>query len=196
MVAVVQLLSHIRLFPLQASLSFTISWSLIKFMPMEFMMLSNHLILSLPLLLLPSIFPCIRVFSSELSLCIRWPKHWSFSFSISPFNEYSGLISFRIDWFDLLAMHGTLKSLLQHHNLKASILRCSKYWSFSFSIGPSNEYSGLISLRIDWFDLLAVQGTLKSLLQYHSSKNSLALSFFYGPTLTSVHDYWKNDSFD
>ena len=87
-------------------------------------MLSNHLILCYLLFLLPSIFPSIRVFSNELALCIRWPKYWSFSFSISPSNEYSGLISFRIDWFDLLAVQRTLKSLLQHHNSKASVLHC------------------------------------------------------------------------
>ena len=91
-------------------------------------MLSNHLILCHPLLLLPSIFPSIRVFSSELALCIRWPKYWRFSFSISPANEYSGLISFRIDWFDLRSVQGTLKSLLQHHNLKASVLWHSAFF--------------------------------------------------------------------
>ena len=106
----------------------------------------NHLILGHPLLLLPSIFPRIRVFSSESVLRIRWPKYWSFSFNISPSNEYSGLISFRMDWLDLLAVQGTLKSLLQHHSSKASIL------------GPP--------------------------------------AFFYGLTLTSIHDYWKNHSFD
>ena len=100
------------------SLSFTISQSLLKLM-------SNHLILCRPLLLLPSIFPSIRVFSSESALCIRWPKYWSFSFSISPSNEYSGTISFRIIWFDLLAVQGTLKSLLHHHSLKASVLQHS-----------------------------------------------------------------------
>ena len=94
-------------------------------MPIESVMSANHLILCWPLLLLPSIFPSIRVFSNESALCIRWPKHWSFSFSISPSNEYSGLISFRIDWLDLLAVQGTLKSLLQHHSSKASILQCS-----------------------------------------------------------------------
>ena len=96
----------------------------------ESVMLSNHLILCCPLLLLPSIFPRIRVFSNELSLCIRWPKSWnfSFSFSISPSNEYTGLISFRIDWFDLLAVQGTLRSLLQNHNSKTSILRCSAFF--------------------------------------------------------------------
>ena len=94
-------------------------------MSIELVMPSNHFILCRPLLLLPSIFPSIRVSSNESVLCIRWPKYWSFSFSIRPFNEYSGLISFRIDWFGLLAVQGTLKSLLQHHRSKASILRCS-----------------------------------------------------------------------
>ena len=96
-------------------------------------MLSNHLILCRPLLLLPSIFPSIRIFSNELVLSIRWSKYWSFSFSIRPFNEYSGLISFRIDWFDLPVVQGTLKSLLQHHNLKASILQCSAFFMIQFS---------------------------------------------------------------
>ena len=100
----------------QASLSITNSWSLLKLMFVVLVMSSNHLILCCPLLLLPSIFPSIRIYSSELALPIRWPKCWSFSFSISPSNEYSGLISFRIDLFDLLAVQGTLKSLLQHHN--------------------------------------------------------------------------------
>ena len=114
-------------------------------MSIESVMPSNHLVLCHPLLLLPSIFPSIRVFSNESALCIRWPKYWSFSFSISPSSEYSGLISFRIDWFDLLAVQGTLESLLQHHR---------------------------------------------------SSINSLALSLLYGPTLTSIHNDWKNHSFD
>ena len=108
----------------QSPLFFTVSWSLLKFMVMESLD-AIYLIVCCPLLLLPSIFPCIRVFSNELDLCIRWPKYWSFNFSISPSNEYSGLISFRIDWFDLLALQGTLKSLLQQHNSKASILQSS-----------------------------------------------------------------------
>ena len=108
----------------QASLSFTVSQSLLMYI--ESMMPSNHFILCHPLLLLPSIFPSIRLFSSEEALHIRWPKDWSFSFSISPSNEYSGLISFRMDWFDL-AVQGTLKCLLQHHSLKASILWCSAF---------------------------------------------------------------------
>ena len=99
----------------------------------ELVMPSNHLILCHPLLLLPSIFPSIRVFSSELALHIRWPKYWSFSFSISPSNEHSGLISFRMDWLDLLAVQGTLKSLLQHHSSKASILQCSAFFTVQLS---------------------------------------------------------------
>ena len=125
----VQWLSHVRLFATpwtaahQASLSITNSRSSLKLMSIESVMLSSHLILCLPLLLPPSVFPSIRVFSNESVLHIRWPKYWSFSFNISPSNEYSGLISFRIDWLDLLAVQGTLKSLLQHHSSKASILR-------------------------------------------------------------------------
>ena len=129
-----------------AFLSFTISWSLLKLMSVESMMPSNHLILCHPLLCLPSTFPSIRVFSSELALCIRWPKYWSFSFSISPPNEYSGFISFRIDWFDLLALQGTLKR--------------------------------------------------PSLAPPFKSIKSLVLSFLYGPTLISIHDYWKKHGFD
>ena len=130
----------------QASRSNINSWSLLKLMTTESVMSSNHLILCPPLLFLPSVFHSIRDFSSESVLCIRWPKFWSFSFSISPSSEYSGLISFRIDWLDLLAVQGTLKSFLQHHNSK--------------------------------------------------SINSLMLSFLYGPTVTSIHDYQKNHSFD
>ena len=147
---VVQLLSRVRLFASQtvarqASLSITNSRSLLKPMSIESVMPSNHLILSRPLLLLPSICPSIRVFSNESALCIRW----------------------------------------------------SKYWSFSLSISPSNEYSGLISFRMDWLELLAVQGTVNSLLQQQlESINSLVLSFLYSPTLTSIHDHWKNHSLD
>ena len=117
----------------QASLSFTISWSLLKLMSIESIMPSNHLILCCLLLLLPSIFPSSRVFSNESALCIRWPKYWSFSFSISPSNEYSGLIPFRIDWFDLLAVQGTLMSLLQNHNVKTSILWCLAFFKVQLS---------------------------------------------------------------
>ena len=117
----------------QASLSITNSQSLLKLMSIESVMPSNHLILCHPLLLLPSIFPSIRVFCKESVLHIRWPKYWSFSFNISPSNEYSGLISFRMDWLDLLAVQGTLKSLLQHHNSKASILQCSAFFIVQLS---------------------------------------------------------------
>ena len=117
----------------QASLSITNSWSLLKLMFIESVMPSNHLILCRPLFLLPSIFPSIRVFSNESVLHIRWPKHWSFRFSIRPSNEYSRLISFRIDWFDLLAVQGTLKSLLQHHCSKASIIQHSVSFIVQFS---------------------------------------------------------------
>ena len=141
----VQLLSHVQLFvtpwtaACQASLSITNSWSLPKLMSIELMMPSNHLILCCPLLLLPSIFPSIRVFSNESALHIRWPK----------------------------------------------------YWSFSFNIIPSNEHPGLISFRMDWLDLLAVQGTLKSLLQHHTVQKHQFFSLLYGLTCTFVHDYWK-----
>ena len=129
----------------QASLSFTVSRSLLKFMSIESVMLFNHLILCHPLLPLPSISPSIQVFSNESVLHIRWPKYWSFSFSISPSNKYSGLISLRIDWFDLLAVRGTQES------------------------SPAPQFESI---------------------------SSLALSPFYGPTLTSIHDYWKNHIFD
>ena len=117
----------------QASLPFTISRSLLKLMSIQLMMPSNHLILCHPFLLLPSIFPRIRVFSNESSLQIRWPKSWRFSFSISPSKEYSGLSSFRIDWLDLLVVQGTLKSLLQHHSSKASILQRSAFFIVQLS---------------------------------------------------------------
>ena len=132
--------------PHQASLSITNSQSPPKPISTESVMPSNHLILCHSLLLAPSIFPSIRVFSKESALCIRWPKYWTFSFRISPSNEHPGLISFRMDWLDLLAVHGTLNSLLQHHSSEASILQCS--------------------------------------------------AFFIVPTLTSIHDYWKNHSLD
>ena len=135
MLSSVQSLSHVWVFATpwtaacQASLSITRSQSLLKLMSIESVMPSNHLILCHPLPLLPSIFPSIRVFSKESVLCIRWPKYWSFSFSISLSNEYSGLISSRIDWLDFLAIQGTLKGLLQHYSSKASIL-----WNSAFFI--------------------------------------------------------------
>ena len=129
----------------QASLSITSSWSLLKLMSIKLVMPSNLLILCRPLLLLPSIFPNIRVFPKESVLCVRWPKYWNFNFSISPSNEYSGLISFRIDWLDLPAVQGTLKS------------------------PPIPQFKGI---------------------------NSSVLSFLYSSTLTYIHDHWKNHSFD
>ena len=135
----VQLLSHVRLFATpwtaarQAFLSITNSQSLLKLMSIESVMPSNHLILCRPLLLPPSIFPSIRVFSNESALRIRWPKYWSFSFNISPSNEHPGLISLRMDWLDLLSVQGTLKSLLQHHSSKASILLCSAFFTVQLS---------------------------------------------------------------
>ena len=119
--------------PRQASLSITNFWSLFKFFSIESVVPSNHLILFRPLLLPSSIFPSIVVFSKESVLHIKWPRYWSYSFSISPSNEYSGLISFRMDWLDLLAVQGTLKSLLQHHSSKASILLCSAFFTVQLS---------------------------------------------------------------
>ena len=130
----IQSLSHVRLFAApwtaacQTSLPITNSWNLLKLMSIKSVMPSNHLILCHPLLLLPSIFPSIRVFSNESALRFRWPKYWSFSFSISSSNEYSGLISFGMDWLDLLAVQGTLKSLLQNHSSRVSILWCSAFF--------------------------------------------------------------------
>ena len=164
------MLSHVQLFATpwtaarQASLSITNSQSLLKLMSIRSMMPSSNLIFCHPLLLLPSIFPSIRVFSNESVLSIRWPKCWSFSFSISPSNEYSGFISFRIDWFDLPAVQETLTSLLQHSSSKASILQCSAFF--------------------------IVQGTLKSLLQHHSSKASIlqhSVFFMVQNVVTSYH---------
>ena len=135
----VQTLSHVQLFATpwttayQASLSITNSWRLLILMSIESVMPSNHLILCRPIILLPSIFPSIRVFSNESVFQIRWPMYWRFSISISPSNEYSGVVSFRIDWFDLLAVQETLKSLLQYHSSKASIPQCSTFFTVQLS---------------------------------------------------------------
>ena len=134
------MLTHIRLFATlstaahQSSLSFIISQSLLKLISIELAMPSNHLILCHPLLLLPSVFPSIRIFSNDSALPIRWPEYWSFSFGISPSNEYSGLISFRIDWFDVLAVQGTLESFLQYHSSKASVLWCAAFSMVQLSV--------------------------------------------------------------
>ena len=133
-----------------APLSFSISRSLLRLMSVESVMPSNHLILCRPLFLLPSVFPSIRVFSNESVLHIKWPKYWSFSFSISPSSEYSGLISFRMDWLDLLAVQGALKSLLQHHSCNASILRRSAFFMVQFSY-PYMTTGKTIALTIQTF---------------------------------------------
>ena len=159
-VVVLQLLSRVRLFvtpwtaACQASLFITNTWSLLKLMSIELVMPSNHLVFCRPLLLLPSIFPSIRVFPNESAFCIRQPKYWSFSFSISPSNEYSGLISFRIDWFHLLAAQGTLKSLLQHHSLKATILWRSAFFivqlSHSYMTTGKTTTLTILAFVIEW----------------------------------------------
>ena len=140
-------------------LGFTSSRSLLKSMYIELMILSNHLILCHSLLLLHSLFPSIRVFSNKLAVCIRWSKYWSFSFSISPSNEYSGLISFRINWFDFLEVQGTLKSLLQYHNSKSSILQCSAFFTSQLS-HPYMISRKTIALTVQTF----VVGKVMSLL--------------------------------
>ena len=158
-VSSVQLLSRVWLFATlwtaarQASLSITNSRSPPKPTSIELVMPSNHLILCCPFLLLPSIFPSIRVFSNESALCIRWPKYWSFTFNISPSNKQPGLISFRMDWLDVLAVQGTLKSLLQHHSSKASILWCSAFFMIQFSYLYQTTEKTVWTF--DYMDLLA-----------------------------------------
>ena len=186
----VQLLSHVRLSAMpwtaacQTSLSSTNSQSLLKLMPVESVMPSNHLILCHPLLLLPSIFPSIRVFSNESVLQIRWPKYWSFSFIISHSNEYSGLISFRIDWFYLLAVEGTLKSLLQHHSSKASILWCSAFFMVQLSY-PYMAIGKTIALT-RWTFVGKVISLLFNMLSrlviaFHSRSKRLLISWLQSP---------------
>ena len=176
-VVVVQSLSRARLFVTpwiaapQASLYFTISRSLLKLMSGELATASNYLILCCSLLFLPSIFPSIRVFSNELALHIKWPKYWNVSFSISSFNEYSALISFRIDWFDLLAVQGTLKSLLQHHSSKASVLQ----WSASFMIQLSHPY--MATGKTIAFTIQTFVGKVISLLFNMLSRNEMLILF-------------------
>ena len=176
-VVVVQSLSRAWLFVTpwtaapQASLYFTISRRLLKLMSGELVTASNYLILCCSLLFLPSIFPSIRVFSNELALHIKWPKYWNFSFSISSFNEYSALISFRIDWFDLLAVQGTLKSLLQHHSSKASVLQ----WSASFMIQLSHPY--MSTGKTIAFTIQTFVGKVISLLCNMLSRNEMLILF-------------------
>ena len=177
----VQLLSLVWLFVTpwttahQASLSITNSRSLLKLMSIESVVPSNHLILCHPLLLLPSVFPSIKVFSSESVLHIRWPKYWSFSFNISPSNEHPGLISFRMDWLDLLAVQGTLKSLVQHHSSKASILRHSAF----FIVQLSHPYmtTGKTIALMRW----TFVGNVMSLLFNMLSR--LVIDFFQGASV-------------
>ena len=169
----------------QASLSLTLSPSLPKFMSIESMTLSNHLILCYPLLLLPSIFPSIRVFSNESALCIRWPKYWSFSFNISSSNEYSVFISFSIDWFDLLAVQETLKSLLQHHNLKASVLWHSAILMVQLS-HPYLTTGKTIALTI-WTSVVKVKSLLfntlsRFIIAFLSRSKYLLISWLQSPS--------------
>ena len=168
----------------QASLSFTIPRNLLKLMSIELVMPSNHFILCLPLLLLPSIFPSIRVFPSESVLHIRWPKYWSFSFSISPSNEYSGLISFRIDWFDILAVQGTLKSLLQYHSLKTSIHWHSAFFMVQIS-DPYMTTRKTIVLAI-WTFVSKVTSLLFNMLSlFFPSKEQASFNFMAAVTVCS-----------
>ena len=170
-----QLFATPRTAPCQASLSITNSQSLLKLMSTELVMPSNHLILCCPLLCLPSIFPSIRVFSKESDLHIRWPMYWSFSFSISPSNEYSGLITFRMDWLDLLTVQGTLKSLLQHHSSKASTLRCSVF----FIVQVSHPYMtiGKTKALTRWTFVGKVMSLLFNML------SRLVILFFQGASI-------------
>ena len=178
------MLSHVQLYATlgtaacQASQSSTISQSLLKFMSIELVMLSNHLILCHPLLLLPSIFPSIRAFSNELALCLRWPKYWSFS--ISPCNEYSGLIAFRVDSLNLLAVQWSLKSLLQHHSLKASILPCSSFFMVQLS-HPYMTTGKTIALTIQTFvckvmSLLLFNMLSRLVIAFHPRSKHLLIS--------------------
>ena len=166
----------------QASLSITNSWSLLKLMSIESVMPSNHLILCRPLFLPPSIFPSIRVFSNESVLCLRWPKYWSFS--ISPSNEYSGLISFRMDWLDLLAVQGTLKSLLQHHSSEASILQCSAFFMVQLSC-PYTTTGKTIALTRQIFVSKVMSLLFKMLSRLFSSKKQASLNFMAAVTICS-----------
>ena len=183
-----QSLSHVWLFATswtaacQASLSFTISQSLLKIMSTESVMPSNHLVLCHLLLLLPSIFPSIQVFSNESVLHIRWPKYWSFSFSISPSNKYSGLISLRIDWFDLLAVQETLKSLLQHHSSEASILRHSAFFMVQLS-HPYMTIGRIIALTFVNKVMSLLCNTLsRFVIAFLSRRKHLLTSWLHSPS--------------
>ena len=168
----------------QASQFITNSWSLLKFMSIESVMPSNHLVLCCPLLLLPSIFPSIRVFSSE-SVLHRWPKYWSFTFSFSPSNEYLGLISFRIDWLDLLAVQGTLKSLLQHHRSKASILQHSVFFMVQLSHPYTATGKTIVSTR--WTFVSKVMSLLFNMLSRLVTAFLPRVLFFSAPWKKRIH---------
>ena len=196
----VQSLSPVQLFVTpwtaarQASLSITNSRSLPKLMSIESMMPSNHLILCHPLLLQPSIFPSIRVFSNESALRIRWPKYWIFSFNISPSNEHPGLISFRMDWLDLLAVQGTLKSLLQHHSSKASILLCSAFFIVQLS-RPYMTTGKTIALTRRTFVGRAMSLLLNMLSRFQVSSNSQVLGVRTSLYLWGRHNLTYNSIF-
>ena len=195
----VQLLGHIQLFATpwtaacQTSLSITNSQSLLKLMSIESMMPSNHLILCHPLLLLFSIFPSIRVFSNESVLCIRWPKYWNFRFNISPSNEHSGLISFRMDWLNLLAVQGTLKSPLPHHNSKASILQRSAFFLVQRSY-PYMTTGKTITLTRQTFvsKVMSLIFNMLSRLVIFSSKEKVSFNFMAAVPICS--DFGAQDN--
>ena len=176
----------------QVSRSFTVSQSLLKLRSTESVMLFNHLILWRPLLLMPSIFPSIRVFSNGSALSIRWPKYWSFSFSISPSNDYSGLISFRMDWLDLLVVQGTLKSILQHHSLKTWILWSSAF----FMVQLSHPYMTIVVLTI-WIFFSKVMSLLFNMLTrlviaFLPRSKCLLISLLQSPSLLWAIKPWKD----
>ena len=186
----VQSLSRVRLFATpwtvarQASLSITNSWSLLKFTSTQLVMLSSYLILCRPLLLPPSVFPSFRIFSNESVLHIRWPKYWSFSFSISPSKEHPGLIFFRMDWLDLLAVQGTLKSLLQHHSSKASILWCLAF----FIVQLSHPY--MTTGKTHSFDQMDLCPAIQYAVQVDDSFSSNEqASFNFMATVTICSDF-------
>jgi len=195
----VQLLGRVQLFvtpwtaACQTSLSITNSQSLLKLMSIESMMPSNHLIVCHPLLLLPSIFPSIRIFSNESVLCIRWPKYWSFSFSISPSNEHSGLISFRMDWLHLLAVQGTLKSPLQHHSSKASILQCSAFLLVQRSYPYMTAGKTITLIRQTFVSkVMSLVFSMLSRLVIFSSKEKVSFNFMAAVPICS--DFGAQDN--
>ena len=195
----VQLLSHVQLFATpwtaarQASLSTTNSWNLLKLMSIDLVMPSNHLILCRPLLLLPSIFPSIRVFSNESALFIRWPKCWSFSFSISLSNDHSGLISFRMGWLDFLAVQGTLKSLLQHHSSKASVLWRSAYFIVQFSHPYMTTGKAIALARLEVMSML-FNMLSRLVITFLPRNKCLFISWLQSPSVVLEPPKMKSDT--